>query len=604
MKRIQRTIEQLESRQLLASDWQNLALIRDVDRSGLVTPLDALILVNSINASGIRVLPPRSVASTEPYCDVNGDGSLTPLDVLSVINAINALGDRQPSIVGGLTPDSDPNSNGVVLVDRVAIRGQTLANSSLKVSIESTSESVATVVADSQGIFNFDLPVAQGMQTVRVKATDDLGRQSELKLEVRRGNTIQDWNAVALDIVRQWTTTSNDPYPNRIVPSQPPMVARNLAMIQTAMFDAVNAVTGKYTGYVFQTTPQPNASENAAAASAAFEVAKVLYNANDELAVWQASLSETLSQETNAAARDSGVSLGKLAAQAILAARTNDGAQSKSSYTPTNAAGHWQRTFPDYLPPLLAQWPNVKPFALTSASEFRSAPPPALDSPEYAAAVDQVMRNGGHQSSQRTAEQTEIALFWADGAGTATPPGHWNRIATDVTLAKQTNLLETARTFALMNIAMADAGIASWDAKYHYDLWRPIDAIRQADQDGNAATTSNSTWIPLLKTPPFPAYTSGHSTFSGAASAVLASLFGDATSFASQTDGHAAPEQRPLDASQIVTRQFGSFTQAAEEAGMSRIYGGIHFNFDNTAGLKLGSEVASATLARFLHSKQ
>jgi hypothetical protein len=151
---------------------------------------------------------------------------------------------------------------------------------------------------------------------------------------------------------------------------------------------------------------------------------------------------------------------------------------------------------------------------------------------------------------------------------------------------------------------LADAGIASWDAKYHYDVWRPIDAIRQADQDGNAATTSESNWIPLLKTPPHPAYTSGHSTFSGAASAVLASLFGDATSFASQTDGHAAPEQRPLDASQIVTRRFDSFTQAAEEAGMSRIYGGIHFNFDNTAGLKLGREVATATLARLLQAER
>jgi len=245
----------------------------------------------------------------------------------------------------------------------------------------------------------------------------------------------------------------------------------------------------------------------------------------------------------------------------------------------------------------------VKPFALTSASEFRPAPPPALDTPEYAAAVDQVMRNGGHQSSQRTVEQTEIALFWADGDGTATPPGHWNRIATDVTLAKRTNLLETARTFALMNIAMADAGIASWDAKYHYDVWRPIEAIRQADQDGNAATISELTWIPLLKTPPFPTYTSGHSAFSGAAGTVLASLFGDATSFESETDGHLAPEQRPLDASQIVTRHFDSFTHAADEAGMSRIYGGIHFNFDNTAGLQLGRKVGAATLARLLHAK-
>ena len=600
MKRIQRTIERLESRHLMASDWQNHLLIRDVDHSGLVTPLDALIVVNAINKSGIRNLPPRSIETNEPSCDVNGDGSLTPLDVLVVINAINRLNDHQPAIVGGMSPESDPNNNGVVLTDRVAIRGQTLAKSSVKFSIESKNDSITTIISDDQGMFTFDLPVAEGLQTVRMKATDDLGRQAELKLDVRRGNTIQDWNAAALDIVRQWSTFSNDPYPNRIVTAQPPMVARNLAMIQTAMFDAANAVTGKYTGYVFQTTRQPNASENAAAASAGYEVAKVLYSASDELAVWQASLSETLSQEADATARDSGVSLGKLAAQAILAARNDDGSQSKSNYTPTNSTGLWQRTFPDYLPPLLAQWPNVKPFALTSAREFRSAPPPALDSPEYAAAVDQVMRNGGYQSSQRTAEQTEIALFWADGGGTATPPGHWNRIATDLTLAKQINLLETARTFALMNIAMADAAIASWDAKYHYDVWRPIDAIRQADQDGNAATTSESTWIPLLKTPPFPAYTSGHSTFSGAASTVLASLFGDATSFDSQTDGHAAPEQRPLDASQIVTRHFDSFTQAAEEAGLSRIYGGIHFNFDNTAGLRIGRQVGTATMARLL----
>ena len=603
MKRRQRTIEPLESRRLMASDWQNHLLIRDVNQSGLVTPLDVLILVNEINGSGIRILPPRPITSTEPFFDVNGDGSLTPLDVLVVINAINSLTDRQPNIVGGMSPESDPNNNGVVLTDLVKIRGQTLALATFKVSIDGNSDSVTTVVADDQGLFTFDLPVMQGLQTVRMKTADELGRQAELKLDIRRGNTIQDWNAASLDIVRQWSTFSNDPYTNRIVTAQPPLVARNLAMIQTAMFDAANAVTGKYTGYLFQTAPLQNASENAAAASAGYEVAKALYHDSDEVAVWQASLSETLNQETDATARELGVSLGKLAAQSILAARNNDGVQSNSSYTPTNAAGHWQRTFPDYLPPLLAQWPNVKPFAMISASEFRPAPPPMLDSPEYAASVDQVMQLGGYQSSQRTAQQTEIALFWADGGGTATPPGHWNQITADVTLAKQTNLLDTARTFALINIAMADAGIAAWDAKYHYDVWRPIDAIRQADQDGNASTTSESTWIPFLKTPPFPTYTSGHSTFSGAASTVLASLFGDNTSFDSQSDGHSAPEQRPLDASQIVSRHFDSFSHAAEEAGLSRIYGGIHFNFDNTAGLQLGREVGTVTMARLLHPK-
>jgi membrane-associated phospholipid phosphatase len=213
------------------------------------------------------------------------------------------------------------------------------------------------------------------------------------------------------------------------------------------------------------------------------------------------------------------------------------------------------------------------------------------------------MQLGGFQSENRSQEQTEIALFWSDGGGTSTPPGHWNQIAIDVTLDEQTELLETARTFALLNLAMADAGIAAWDAKYHYNVWRPIDAIGMGDQDGNAATIGESHWLPLLKTPPFPAYTSGHSAFSGAASTVLAALYGDATPFDSQSDAHAAPKQRPLDPSQVATRHFESFSQAAEEAGLSRIYGGIHFRFDNIAGLALGRQIGDAVITHTLNVK-
>ena len=584
----------------MASDWQNASLMRDVDSSSLVTPVDVLLLINNLNSDGSRELPPRSQHAGDPFYDVNGDNFLTPLDVLIVINAINNFGDRQPTVVGGLAPASDPNNNGVVLSGNVTINGQTLASSIVTVSLDASDSIPRSVVADAEGRFTVQLSVAEGLQTVRFTAQDDLGRHSDKTLEVRRGNTIQDWNASALDIVRQWTTTSNDPYQGRIVTAQPPLVARNLAMIQAAMFDAANAVTGQYQAYRVNLPPQIGASASAAAAAAAFEVAKSLYSAVDEIAVWQASLDETLAQVTDGTAKNLGIELGKRVGQAILADRVNDGAMGSSTYAPTTEVGKWRRTFPDYLPPLLSQWPSVKPFALARGDEFRPAPPPAIDSAEYANSVDEVMRLGGFQNSQRTAEQTEIALFWADGGGTATPPGHWNRIAADVTLKQGTSLLETARTFALLNIAMADAGIASWDAKYHFDFWRPIDSIRQADQDRNAATLADSSWIPLLKTPPFPTYTSGHSTFSGAASAVLTSLFGDHVAFDSQSDGHLAAEQRPLDPSQIVTRHFASFNQAAEEAGLSRIYGGIHFNFDNTAGLELGRKVGTAALTRSL----
>lgn len=585
----------------MASDWQNASLIRDVDRSSLVTPLDALVLINNLNGNSSRELPPRTQHTDEPFYDVNGDNYLSPIDVLMVINAINKVGDYQPSIVGGLAPDSDPNSNGVVLSNNVTILGQTLASSAVEFSLEGSDSILTSVVADEAGRFTIELPVSEGLQSVRLSARDELGRSSEKSLQIRRGNTIQDWNASALDIVRQWTTTSNDPYQGRIVPAQPPMVARNLAMIHAAMFDAANAVTGKYTGYRVDVPPQMGVSENVAAAAAAFEVAKSLYSAVDEIAVWQASLNETLAQVPDGTAKTLGIELGRSVGKAILADRVNDGAKANSTYVPTTEVGKWQRTFPDFLPPLLTQWPNVKPFALASGDEFRPAPPPAIDSVEYSAAVDQVMRMGGFQGSQRTPEQTEIALFWADGGGTATPPGHWNRIATDVTLSQGTDLLETARTFALLNLALADAGIASWDSKYYYDLWRPIDAIRQADQDGNVETAGDSTWIPLLKTPPFPSYTSGHSTFSGAAAAVLSSLFGNEYAFDSQSDGHLAAEQRPLDPSQIVTRHFSSFNEAAEEAGMSRIYGGIHYDFDDTAGRNLGDQVGKAVVARLFH---
>ena len=599
MKRRQITIERLESRQLMASDWQNATLMRDVDNSSLVTPLDALLLINNLNSEGARELPTRSLHTGEPFYDVNGDNLLSPLDVLIVINAINKFGDRTPTVVGGLAPASDPNNNGIVLTGSVTLTGQTLASSIITLSLDGSDSMPRSVVADAEGRFTVDLAVAEGMQTVRLTARDDLGRQTAKLLEVRRGNTIQDWNASALDIVRQWTTTSNDPYQGRIVTSQPPLVARNLAMIHAAMFDAANAVTGQYQAYRVNLPPQVGASASAAAA-AAFEVAKSLYSAVDEIAVWQASLDETLEQVPDGTAKSLGMELGQSVGKAILADRVNDGAKGGSTYAPTTEVGRWRRTFPDYLPPLLPQWPKVKPFALARGDEFRPAPPPAINSAEYATAVDEAMRLGGFQSGQRTAEQTEIALFWADGGGTATPPGHWNSIATDVTLKQRTDLLETARTFALLNIAMADAGIASWDAKYYYDLWRPIDAIRQADQDGNALTASDLSWIPLLKTPPFPTYTSGHSTFSGAASAVLTSLYGDHFAFDSQSDGHLAAEQRPLDPSQIVTRHFDSFLTAAEEAGLSRIYGGIHFGFDDVAGQNLGHQVGKAVLARLL----
>ncbi len=583
-------VEQLEPRCLFAS-WQNAVNTRDVDNSGLVAPLDVLIVINQLKRQGTHALPARLIESNAPYCDVNGDGYLSPIDALIVINALNRF--RQPlTVVGGLAPDSDPNGNGVVLDSTVHLVGQSLAGVSISLNILEQPEFIlGRTTTANDGRFSIQVPLPLATQSLQVLATDDLGRTENFVLTVSRGDVITDWNAAALNVIRDWTAISNDPYQGRIVPSQPPRVARNLAMVHAAMFDAVNATSGQYDAYAFAGPLPSDVSPIAAAAAAAHRVASSLYADSDEIAIWNATLAESLATIADDSARAKGLVLGRQVGDAILALRSADGSNAISTYQPSNDPGDWNRTFPDFLPPLLSQWPQVKPFAIPTGSAFRPAAPPALTSAEYATAVDEVMRIGRLESTERTAEQTEIALFWADGGGTATPPGHWNRIASEAIGREHLPLIESARTLALVNLALADASIASWDAKYYYDLWRPIDAIRDAALDGNPATSADQSWLPLLKTPPFPTYTSGHSTFSAAAAAILTRLFGNDYAFSSTSDGHTGLAQRPLADSLIVTRHFTSFKQAADEAGLSRIYGGIHFSFDNSAGLSTGKSV-------------
>ena len=603
--------ETLEARRLLAADWQNPLNHLDVDGSGLVTPQDALMVINDLNERGSRLLLlPTGEAGPPPYLDADGDGSVSPADVLLVVNALNA----HPSpivLAASLSPDSDPDGNGVVLQSQVTVVGQTTPGALVRATTvapfaeaDSAAEQAELPgqqqAADASGRFQLTVELSPGTNVVQVEATDPLGRKAAIERVIRYGDVVLNWNASMLNVIRDWTAFSDDPYPNRIVPSQPPMAARNLAMVHAAMYDAVNAIERAHQPYRVDLIAPEGASPVAAAAAAAHRVASNLYRDPDERAVFDAALFESLAVVPDGPAKALGIELGYRVADAILAWRSSDGASSAAAYTPGIEPGDWNRTFPAFLPPLLPQWPDVTPFAMTGPAQFRPAAPPALDSAEYAAAVDQVMQLGRFDSATRTAEQTEIARFWADGGGTFTPPGHWNQIAADVALAHGTTLADNARLFALLNIALADAGIASWDAKYAYNLWRPIDAIRRADLDGNEATVTDPVWMPLIITPPFPSYTSGHSSFSGAAEAVLSDFFGSDVHFTSQSDGHSSFAQRPLTERQVVTRHFVSFTQAAEEASHSRIYGGIHFDFDSTAGLAVGRAVGAYIAANFL----
>ncbi|MGI8782226.1 MAG: vanadium-dependent haloperoxidase [Acidobacteriota bacterium] len=205
-----------------------------------------------------------------------------------------------------------------------------------------------------------------------------------------------------------------------------------------------------------------------------------------------------------------------------------------------------------------------------------------LPSAQWAAEYNEVKALGAAVNSARTPEQDEIARFWADGAGTETPPGHWNHIAQGVGTALGNNMEQNARLFALLNIAMADAAICAWDAKYFFNFWRPVTAIRNGDSDGNPATDPDPNWSSFIGTPPFPDYTSGHSTFSGAAD------------IAFTTGSDFLPG---------VFRSFTSFSAAAGEAADSRLYGGIHCRSANEDGLQAGLGIGDWTFRNFMQPK-
>jgi membrane-associated phospholipid phosphatase len=368
------------------------------------------------------------------------------------------------------------------------------------------------------------------------------------------------WNNELLQAVRATNTA-------------PPVASRSMAMMHVAVFDAVNSVSHAYEPYHRAYSATPSALPEAAVAQASRDVLVDLFpSLKSHL---DAQLAARLAQFAPGPERDAGVSLGVASAAGILALRADDGSDAVVPYVPGADPGQWRPTPPAQAPSLLPNWPQVTPWTMDSGSQFRaSAGPPGLDSQAYAEALAEVRSVGAvdaEATGNRSAEQTQIAQFWADGAGTSTPPGHWNLIAQDIVAEQGATLLDSARTFALLNLALADAAIVSWDSKYAYECWRPVTAIREGEIDPDPI------WTPLLTTPPFPSYTSGHSTFSAAAAAVLGDLFGDDTAFQSTGEGIGAFE-----------RHFDSLSEAAAEAGMSRIYGGIHFQFDNEVGLTTG----------------
>ena len=402
---------------------------------------------------------------------------------------------------------------------------------------------------------------------------------------VARADVVLDWNAITLDTIRATRLP-------------PPRATRLLAMVHVAMYDAVNGIEGVHTPYSVTRRPVPGASAAAAAATAAHDILTDQFP--ERSASFDEHLAASLADQSLDAARHKGVAWGQYVAGQILKLRRDDGAEAYVSYVPSGELGRWEPTPPAYAPALLPQWPYVVPFAISATADFRPAPPPELTSFEFTEAFMEVKALGAADSSTRTDDETELAFFWEDGAGSATPPGHWQIIAREFAIRAGFTLSENARLFALLSIAQADAAIAAWDCKYYFDHFRPYTGITRAAEDGNDLTDPDPFWLPLLPTPPFPSYASGHSTFSGASAAILAQFFGDVAFSSAAPDPDLRPEWLYDESGDPIVRSWPSLTDAAREAGRSRIYGGIHWEYDNVAGLARGRELAAFILQHFL----
>jgi len=356
----------------------------------------------------------------------------------------------------------------------------------------------------------------------------------------------------------------------------PTVTSRSYAMVSAAIYDAVNATTGKTHVQFVKGVPTSGGDTRAATAVAARNMLVALNPA--KTAEYDAALSASLALVPDGLAKTKGMATGAAIATASLSARAADGSTAPSTYAPTPGIGNWQPTPPAGLPAAVPQWADVTPFLLNAPDQFRPSGPPSVGSAAYAAAYNEVMAIGSANSAIRTADQSAAANFWVQAAGAAP----WLQAGLGMAETAGLSSIDNARLFALVSTSIADSVIGIWDAKYEYDFWRPITAIRAGDIDGNDLTAGDPLWTPFITTPNHPSYISGHSGVASAGATILQDFFGDAHNFCLTASG--------------LTRCWDSFSDAAQDAADSRLWGGIHWRFDNEAGTALGREVGEYAL--------
>ena len=386
---------------------------------------------------------------------------------------------------------------------------------------------------------------------------------------------------VATDVVGQWNRVIRQAVTTPGAHPATVMQVRSYAMVHAAMFDAVNSIDGGHTAYLTDVPGSKNASIEAAAAQAAHDVLAGLYPSL--IAVFDAELETSLVGIESYRAQQ-GIRVGQIVAERMLAARANDGWNvTPPAYSLSNAPGNWQPTPPANAPAGFTHYPNVTPFAIESGSQFAPAPPPAMTSTEYAQSLNEVKEIGSATSTTRTADQTQAARLWAN---VNTPTNFlfvWNNVAQTVSTDRGISTVDKARLFALINISLHDALQTTFTSKFVHGLWRPVTAIRRADEDGNADTVADPAWSSLIAAPPYPSYAGNMAAIGTSQASVLAMFFGrDDIRFSHTWDGAGG-----------ATRSYTGFSAMANEQERARVWGGIHFTFDNVAGQSIGRSVGT-----------
>jgi hypothetical protein len=384
---------------------------------------------------------------------------------------------------------------------------------------------------------------------------------------VSQADVVTDWNQTAMDVMKASNVAGN-PW------------TRSLAMVHVAMSDAVNTVQGRYSRFTATGPAAPKASAEAAASAAARDLLLRLYPA--QKAKIDEAYAVSLKSVPEGNARADGIALGEQVAAAVFEDRSNDATNAPDTYRPVTTPGVWIPT----QPPLFPQYAQAKPWGLKSADQFRPAPPPQLSSALYARDFNETKILGGAKSTQRTPEQTDAVRFWTQ----ANLSPSWFQAARQLSEAKGLSLADNARLFALLSMALGNCFIIDWDAKFHYNFWRPVTAIRNGDRDGNDATERDAGWTPLNATPMHPEYPSQAGINNGAGVGVLQSVFGTAPLPVTATDINDSRLQR----------RFASVAQMSEEQKAVRIWGGIHFRNSLEVGESMGRRIADHLVGNYL----